>query len=577
MVLDAVDWKQTSRAEFERLVNLLVFRERDNRLRSVNAPDGRGGDGGVHIEIRAKRDGGLVEILQLKHYPDGFSSVHVGRRAHIKRSFETAMRLRPKKWTLVIPGRPTPKEKAYVDSLKQGRSVKVGIMGETQLDNMLAKHLDIQHLAMQHPLREALERVARGPATMQTFDDIQLEASRLGGVLPALSPYWAPRLVIGPRGQSTQLVPLRDDSHEKEPLGFRLNTHFDSAHSRERDVFGRILDWGADESVILPTTVVRQLERIGPPWFAGSLHDVSVEIFRPEADNGSSVRSVRLTSKLDRDRLAHLKGSVSYHQTGRLGATLTIEAPGGLRLSFRFPRDPTQSVHTNIQFEPQGHSAVLALRVIELIDSFRIADRLELEFAEGMLPLHVSAEMGFDVGDTLRQCVQDLAVLEVAHKVDFMIPEFVPNGIERIWIRVARQLTEGKRVVLPHLGGYTATLNTQAGVDVSPELRGIIESGGGIIVDGTEPWPIEVLGEEIVFNDLVIMCRVVVDDAESILRKIAEGHTRLDSVVLKPYRKYPWMAFPRENADKVPEKWLLPGINEHPGMKEWFDGVDEGE
>ncbi|WP_435740100.1 hypothetical protein [Clavibacter nebraskensis] len=577
MVLDVVDWKQTSRADFERLVNLLIFRERESRTHSVNAPDGRGGDGGIDIEVRSRRDDALIEIFQLKHYPEGFSSVYSSRRAHIKQSFETAMRHRPKKWILVIPGRPTPKEKMYVDGLKQGRPVKVSIIGETQLDNMLAKHEDIQWLAMRHPLKEALDRVGRGPAAMQTIDDIHLEAKRLGDTIPALSAYWAPQIVLGPRGPATQMVPLREDSHEKEPLGFRIDTQFDAAHTRERDAFGRILDWGANESVTLPTAVVKDVERVGPAWFAGHLHDVSVEIFRPVAEDVQNVRKVRLTSMLDRERLATLRGSVSYHQVGRLGATLTIEAPGGLRLSFRFPRDPNQSVHTNIQFEPQGHSAVPALRVIELIDSFRTADRLELQFTEGTLPLTLSAEMGFDVGDTLRQCIEDLAVLEIAHKIDFVIPEFVPNGLERIWIRVARQLTEGRRVIVPHLGSYTATLNTQADVDISPELRSIIESGGGLIVEGDEPWPIEVLGEEIIFRDLVMMCRVIVEDSSGILRRLEKGDRRLSAIVLKPYKRHPWMAFPRDSADERPQKWQLPGINEHPGMKGWLDGSGEGE
>ncbi|MDR3360269.1 MAG: hypothetical protein LBO20_06410 [Bifidobacteriaceae bacterium] len=80
-----IDWGVIGREEFEAGVEALVVRaaERDPDRKAVPF-DGRGGDGGRDIAIYRRDE--LEEIVQLKHFPEGFSSGwSASRKPQIKR------------------------------------------------------------------------------------------------------------------------------------------------------------------------------------------------------------------------------------------------------------------------------------------------------------------------------------------------------------------------------------------------------------------------------------------------------------------------------------------------------------
>ena len=76
----ALDWARLDQPTFDRIVEALVRHRFGDEVRAVN---GRGGDDGIDIEVTLAN--GRLWILQLKFYPEGFSSVW-GSRAPISES-----------------------------------------------------------------------------------------------------------------------------------------------------------------------------------------------------------------------------------------------------------------------------------------------------------------------------------------------------------------------------------------------------------------------------------------------------------------------------------------------------------
>lgn len=101
-----INWDNAKREDFDEIVEGLIFRSRsgDGRVEVVN---GRGGDGGRDIVVHLG-DGGS-DIYQLKFFPEGFSGGFT-RKRQIKESFETAMKLKPTRWILVVPANLTVRE-----------------------------------------------------------------------------------------------------------------------------------------------------------------------------------------------------------------------------------------------------------------------------------------------------------------------------------------------------------------------------------------------------------------------------------------------------------------------------------
>lgn len=89
------------------------------------AIDGRGGDGGIDIDVRVEGTGQLTEILQLKWFPEGFSKLFSPRKEQIKKSFERAMAHNPDVWTLVVPANLTTNERKSVLALRKDRNVLI--------------------------------------------------------------------------------------------------------------------------------------------------------------------------------------------------------------------------------------------------------------------------------------------------------------------------------------------------------------------------------------------------------------------------------------------------------------------
>ncbi|WP_033287153.1 hypothetical protein [Streptomyces sp. NRRL F-525] len=96
---------------FAQLVEALLHRMFDDS-RQVVVVNGRGGDGGIDVQVTGDAD---LRVFQLKYRPDGFPGSLGGRRTAIKKSFRRAMAHHPAEWTLVVPCTPTVSERTFVD------------------------------------------------------------------------------------------------------------------------------------------------------------------------------------------------------------------------------------------------------------------------------------------------------------------------------------------------------------------------------------------------------------------------------------------------------------------------------
>lgn len=188
--LGQVEWGRLTQGEFDRIVEALIVRmyEHDAAV-EVQALDGRGGDDGIDIDVI--RDGHTEVIYQLKCFPEGFSGgFRQTRRTQIKRSFDTAMEQHPYEWVLVVPRKPTNKERSWIRSLAGDSGVRVKIMGPAQLDAALAKHQDLLDAATREPLLEALRDAGQEHVALARPADTDSAVDRLRQRVSGRSLYW---------------------------------------------------------------------------------------------------------------------------------------------------------------------------------------------------------------------------------------------------------------------------------------------------------------------------------------------------------------------------------------------------
>jgi hypothetical protein len=161
-----INWRIISENDFNETVEALIVRDRTGDGLVAQAVDGRGGDGGIDIDVKVAKTGQLTEILQLKWFPDGFSGPRVRRREQIKASFKTAMVHQPAVWTLVVPANLTILERQSVYALKKSQKVQIRLVGAAELNNLLAKDPRIHDWALRDAARDLLTLVGREKATL---------------------------------------------------------------------------------------------------------------------------------------------------------------------------------------------------------------------------------------------------------------------------------------------------------------------------------------------------------------------------------------------------------------------------
>ena len=513
------DWKGLSEDDFNRMAELLIMRKhKDDVGLAIEVIDGRGGDEGIDIRLVVKATGQIVHIYQLKYFPEGFSSKYVGRRSQIKESFRKAKEHGAGRWTLVAPTKGTIPERKFVTQLSSGLKIRTDFLGISTLDDLLAANPDVQTWVMRNSLRDALAIAGLESSLPTTADEAAQRYESAADRSSAVSAYWKPTFSNLNGINVHGLEPRRPDAAEKEPLSFQLSTNFGEGDAQIHEAFRSTLGYGARGQLKIPARNISKLESFGPEWFAKVWEDVEVVI----GPQGGIVNiPISLNSYDEKGkRLASHAGRVTYAMQGSIGQTMELTFPGGVSFTLTLPLDRTKDAAGRLEVDLVGHDAGSAMKAIKFTDALAAAKSLGLTVRDGgEMKLNYRGELADPVPVDMRQVIDDLETLERLLSVSFEIRDVQLSTLDRIWIRVARLIAEGHRVLIPQLDGFTATLSgtlddTLAGMLVEPHRIHV----------SSDVFPVEILGIEIPMPDVTIeFDSAEIADSKEVLERLNAG------------------------------------------------------
>lgn len=558
-----INWRTISETDFNEVAESLIVRDRTGEGMVAQAIDGRGGDGGIDIDVRVERTGQLTEILQLKWFPEGFSKLFSPRKEQIKKSFERAMAHKPDLWTLVVPAKLTTNERKSVWALRKDRNVLIRFIDATSLDLLLAKYPDVHDWATREAGLDALSRVGREQSVLAKPGNLASEALRLDQRADGISAYWGRSWSVKGGRYHEELYAKRPDAAEREPLSFVVETAFGPKDAALQKSFQESLDYGVVEPLVVPDHVVTSFTRIGPEWFAGT-EDIAELRLLPSSSSKQELKMSATTYSAEDRRLNSLSGRTSYITSGSAGGTLTCTFRGGLTQRWIFPLDRNQPCRVDMSFRPAGSAARDIQKAVRFLQSLPEAVRVAVSIDGNTSQLGVPEFVEpYEPSAALQELIDDLAFIESHLNVAFEFPEVLPEALERVWIRVVRIMLSGGCAVLPDTNGFNVTLNGKQGIAES----GLFGEGATLFI-GNDEWTIELLGEELFIGSVGIYHpHVGADDAPAHLAALRAGEAAGRRVHFRPNDNTPFRINSparMKPADKVvAEPWGLEGIPEH--------------
>ncbi|MFD7008121.1 hypothetical protein [Rhodococcus jostii] len=483
--MSAVDWDRIGIDKFERIVDTLMARKWQG-IAEVICPDGRGGDGGIDIEVR---QGERRRVYQLKYFPDGFSgNMKKTRTDQIRSSFKRAMKLDPApvEWTLVVPSKLIPGEREFVEGLEQyvdegTKPPKISILDRVELDLLLLAHPDVYAYLGREQMRSDVELYRLETATLVGGTDALTERiTGLGDLADSTDLYWAVDFAREGDQVTYTARPKDPNAHIKSPITATIAGSFGSEHTAVQRQFEHALKYGASGPVVLPPEVVRQLTISGPELIAGQHSNVEVR-FEPLSENPhvGELAELKFFDAEGNEAAAH-EGRVTYINNGSIGLTLRIEFYEHVQVELHYPLDKSIPGDGQISYNFTRIRPADALRVIELVRSLRSPGVCKT-YIDGrfMWSMEASAaavrEDSDDELDVLYGIARDLVTVQDFCNTKFAIPDEV-TAIERINLRVARILIEGYVAASPEAPTGIMQL---VGND-SPRIRLLLEEGGHI-------------------------------------------------------------------------------------------------
>ena len=567
MSLSSVNWKNIEENDFNSLAEALLVLDNSRDGLTAHALDGRGGDGGIDVDVLVNKTGQLVRVYQLKWFPQGFSGGFRPRRTQIKDSFDTAVSTTDMTvWYLVVPSNLTPNERRYISTLSAPRLVRKRVIGTVELDLLLAKYPEIRSLAERGALREALQILGREAAALALPGDASRELLLLQSRLDARSAYWSTDLELLNGTVIERLRAKRPDAALREPLSISITTQFGAEHSVLAQQYADGINFGVVEPILLPSQVVKSFEKLGPDWFAETAGPGELEI--APSDEPHVPFRVKISSRDQGGSLiATLSGTSEAVAVGGLGGTLVVKYSGGLTQRWTMARDATVTGKVALTFTPGGHNASSVRRAIRFIDSIALAQRIDVESGErrDTLLLEEPAQP-FNVGEAVRELADDMMFIEQATETEFLYPITPPSDSDRLWVRTVRRLLEGRVVAAPGVESFTATLSGT----LSASFGKFLTTPAPIVL--SDPcWNLEVFEQSIEIGEVNFFNpSVQVEDAAVHLKALRSGHGEGRLFTMLPTDRSPFRVYMpsvvEDKANIVAEPWSVPGVREHSGL-----------
>lgn len=564
-----LNWRTMSEDEFNRIAEALVRRSvmEDNPGVDVKALDGRGGDGGIDLDATVERTGQLVAIYQLKHFPEGFSGEWArARKPQIEKSFESALQHDPPVWYLVVPRNLTPKERAFVRSLKGKRDRPLTrYLGGAELDALLVRFPDIEAWAQRDPLRDALQITGRSTAALSKPGDLGAEVMELARRIQPRSDYWDVNFSRVGDVYTQELVAKRADAPEREPLSLTFTADF-SEHPHLGTQFKRSMEYGLTEPLLLPHEVVTDVEQHGVEWFAGSLGPSTLEL-RPKPRVFDGPSSISLLGA-DGRMLARRDGLHAKYASGTRGGLLVIDVGDSVTFTLELRRDERAQGQVEVSSDISGLSGASAKRALRFLGELQRAEKIQFA-VEGRSETVVLEGSRPTVNQFQLELAEDLAYIEDALNITFLYPDTINELVDRIWVRVVRLFLEGKPTLMPGVSGWSHVLSGER----DEGLEGLLQSGGAVRQSADE-WEIELFGQSVVLTDVtMLMPSVTIPGAAEHLAALRAGHGEDRKVLLEPTDGVSGVLIwspsrTGDLADHTPTPWALDGVREHRQLRQ---------
>lgn len=555
----AIEWDRIGQVAFDRHVEALLHRLYDGRAIAVN---GRGGDKGIDVQVNTEAG---LRIFQLKYHPDGFPGSYRGRRTAIKQSFQRAMQHDPVEWTLVVPTTLTPSERAFVDELAVGRTVKVTVMDRPALDNGFASHPSLEATFTREQAREAARDFGREQALLLDGEDLIQRVRALGSRADNIDPDWT--WDFQRRGDTViqTLRPQHALAHEVSPVRLTLTTRPEAMDTGLTAAFTRTLGYGIAEEVELPPEAVASLTIDGPEWLSKTVGDVRVT-WQPVPDASQSDAAAEIEF-LNSEEVptARYAGRLIAQRSGELGASVEADIHGA-RLQMLVPFDKRVDGTMRYSFDLSGREPAEAMKVLRLHQrillggSFRITVE-GTRVGSGRLPATGTAEDNAEV-EKLLSYLSDLDVVQ-HHCESYFPAPLTYSGEERIDLRIARLLIEGRCVAYRSARTVTITLN---GLD-SPALRTVLGPQAQCLRFGPSGFEVTVGDHTLDIGPVHLFhAQVTADSGRQAIAALKTGRGAGTEVVFRPqdgehFRLY-LVDAPDDSRPLVPVPLGLPGYTD---------------
>jgi hypothetical protein len=558
-------WETLTQTDFDRTVELLIRRwyTRNHPELTVQAIDGRGGDGGIDIDVHETATGKLVKIYQLKFFPEGFSGGFAPRKKQIRKSFDQASKLHPPVWALVIPRNFTINERKWVTILLHGSGIHPAFVGRTELDDFQTSDPEAISLAERSADRKALALVGREQAALLNIGDVAAEVARLAARADTLSPHWG--IDIAARGDAiTQTVFAKHpDAHAREPLSINFGLNF-ADQPELRAEYDTALRYGVIEQLTLPPEVVESFERIGPDWFAERFGTGTLELHPTPANKVELPATLRVTTTSGPPRV--LRGIATWMTRGTEGAQVQTVFGGGLTITWRFAEDRSIGASSEMSFTPEGHSGMDVDRSVLALDAVYEGAQVVLEVDGRKESLTVQAQTEAGVPREVAELANDLAAIEHLTGTQFAFPNGM-GGTERVMVRVVRLLLEGECVLAPEMDGANFVFSGEIDEGIERLLEGPVA-----LAATTSEWTANVCGEVVQVGDVRYYhpgVRVLDSGQHLAALRAGNGAGREARAVpddaTQGFRMYSPSRYKHEVVRAVP--WGLTGIDEHPSIE----------
>ncbi|BBY28880.1 hypothetical protein MSEDJ_29760 [Mycolicibacterium sediminis] len=575
------DWGTLGQPKFDRVVEAIVRHRLGDSVRAVN---GVGGDEGIDIEINL--DGGRLWILQLKYFPEGFSSVWGARRTQITRSFKRAMKHEPVKWSLVVPRVCSNSEDNFVKNLNGGkRPPVITVIDRDELDVWLAEAPHIERWALRNATSE-LREMARDfgqetAALTGGLPDLSARVKSLGQLANSADLDWKIGFANTDDATSITISPRHPDAATRSPIEFSVELNqLGEDHADLQQELLRTFGYAPSGTLRIPGDVVRSVRFGGPDFIAGDYPPGAVQLVSPPTGPAIGKR-LEVRAFQDEEVVATFEGRITHAAPGAIGGSIEAAFCGGhLDVRLRVPHDIEMTPDAGGDFPAPGLDLKLNYEnvrpsVVEDVLSTRrvlcFATRLEFAIGGDLLArVQTEARNASDYdGDLLaiEQFAYDLDVVQRHTNHFFDIPEEIRPG-DRVKLRVARLLIEGHIVASPRARVFTLGMT---GVD-TPEVRAPL-LGPQSIVWPAGPYAVEIAGRELTIGDVYALhTQATAINGDEAIANLDAGNAEGFEVHFRPGDDpYFFITLANDSPDNVLRRhlaqWTLWGVDQ-PGVSD---------